>query len=421
MAEALHERGLLRDGVKALGFGVGQERLPALFAKYGVRVMATDQDFTTRKAGHWAKHELAHGTQDLNRFKICDPEKFKDNVEYMPVDMTNIPKQLAGEYDFLWSNCALGHLGDIEKSLKFIKSSLDCLKPGGWAVHTTEFNILSDEETVTSGSTVVFRARDIYELQKSLTEKGYIVSPFILTLGNDPKDQRVSMRPIFGNDLSKIQVMGYLATQIVLIIQRPTVLKPARSNVAGMARLLSLKAAYQRNKTIINRYRTRDTTIKPILESQSAGIEALRIHPKREEVTVKVKQGESVDIRLKFINKSAVPIFSAFSRLGDSKPVVLATTNPNDRASSFMHDSWPGEDKNRLATDLWVRGTGKNAKKAGEWELADYVQPGQAFAFQPTLHTNGLAKGEYVEHFCLVQEYVGWVESSTVQVKIEII
>lgn len=75
MAEALWERGLLTEGTKAVGFGVGQERLPALFAKYGVRVTATDQDFTMEKAGHWSKHELANGSQSLNQLGICDPKK----------------------------------------------------------------------------------------------------------------------------------------------------------------------------------------------------------------------------------------------------------------------------------------------------------------------------------------------------------
>jgi len=411
MVQILAERGMVKQGVRGLGFGVGQERLPALFAKYGVHVTATDQDFTTRKAGYWAKQELATGVQSLNKLGICDPKVFNDQTDYMSIDMNNIPGELHGEYDFLWSNCALGHLGSIAKGLAFIEDSLRCLKPGGWAVHTTELNILSDDDTVFTGSTVIFRLKDIYSLQKRLISEGYIVGPFILTLGKQPLDRRVSMAPAFGNDYSKIQVMGHLATQIVLIVHKPEK-KP--KNTAAQS--LAVRSAYLRNKATVAEYSLMDPVIRPILKSQQADVaSAIRVRPVKDDVVVKIKKGKSSEIRLEFDNDSEIPLFTTYNRLGESKPIVLATTNPHDRVSDFFHDTWPGENKNRLAVDVWIKGM------KGKWELADYVQPKQNFAFQATLHANDLPKGKYHEHFSIVQEFAGWVTNSDVRVTIQII
>ncbi len=70
ICQALHERGVLKADATGIGFGVGQERLPAVFAKYGVDVTATDQDFRTKKAEHWSKAELARGLKSYARC-IC--------------------------------------------------------------------------------------------------------------------------------------------------------------------------------------------------------------------------------------------------------------------------------------------------------------------------------------------------------------
>ena len=48
----------------------------------------------------------------------------------------------------LWSSCSLEHLGSISHGIEFILNSLKCLKQHGVAVHTTEFNLSSNEETL---------------------------------------------------------------------------------------------------------------------------------------------------------------------------------------------------------------------------------------------------------------------------------
>jgi hypothetical protein len=408
MVQALWERGAFGEGKRGIGFGVGQERLPALFAKYGTFITATDQDFKTQKAGHWSKHELATGAQSLNKLRISNPKQFANLVEYQPIDMTEIPAKFAGSYDFLWSNCALGHLGSIPDGLEFIEKSLRCLQPGGWAVHTTELNILSNSTTVTGGTTVIFRLQDIYQLQRRLLAAGYSVSPFHLEFGRTARDSRVTMRPEFGNDFSKIQVMGHLATQIVLIIHKPT---QQPSAAMRWRQAVAIRRAYLRNLATMRRYKTTDKTARALLKSEHTKPNSLKIIPVRSKLSVELKNARQVEIFVEYDNQSTVPLFSTYSRLAEAKPITLATTDPGDRPSAFATSSWPGENRNRVTTDLWVK-----AKK-GDYKLANYIQPGERFAFRAKFKAPlGLKPGSHKERFSIVQEMAGWIPNSDVTI-----
>ena len=46
------------------------------------------------------------------------------------------------------------------------------LKPGGIAVHTTEFNIWSNDETEENGNSVIYRRKDLEEIQEWLLNHG---------------------------------------------------------------------------------------------------------------------------------------------------------------------------------------------------------------------------------------------------------
>src|SRR5690606_5057191 len=119
----------------------------------------------------------------LNNRGICDESLFNKNVSFLEVDMNNIPPYLI-DYDFTWSSCCFEHLGDIRKGLDFVKNSINCLKSGGIAVHTTEYNVSSNDTTITEGSTVLFRKRDIEQLVKELTEEGHYVYTVNYNIGN---------------------------------------------------------------------------------------------------------------------------------------------------------------------------------------------------------------------------------------------
>jgi len=220
IAEALSERGMLQPGRRGLGFGVGREPLVAAFAATGCRVVATDlQPDRAREAG-WTDtgDEYSGGLDGLNGHGLCPPEEFGQRVEYRHVDMNRIPADLRG-FDFTWSSCAFEHLGDLDAGLAFVENQLACLAPGGVAVHTTELNLSSDDDTVAAGPTVLFRRRDLRELARRLQRSGYRID-LDLTEGDTPQDRHVDAPPF--SDLHLRTTLGeFVTTSVGLIVEKP--------------------------------------------------------------------------------------------------------------------------------------------------------------------------------------------------------
>ena len=156
---------------------------------------------------------------DLNEHGICDEDTFLERVCFENVDMNHIDKKLSG-YDFVYSSCALEHLGSLEKGLTFINNSLNCLKSGGIAVHTTEFNVSSNSGTIEDGATVIYRKKDIIGLAKRLTENGHkIVLNFVH--GKDEMNQHYDVPPYFQDEYHlKLLLDKYIITSIGLIIHK---------------------------------------------------------------------------------------------------------------------------------------------------------------------------------------------------------
>jgi hypothetical protein len=196
IAQALFERGMLQGGRKGIGFGVGQEPLPALFASFGVEILATDQSYEDAQRAGWAKSgQHSRNLSALNERGICTDEMFHQLVQFAEVDMNGLPAHLAAQFDFCWSSCALEHLGSLKHGTKFIKGSLDLLKPGGIAVHTTEFNLSSDDRTIESEGLSVYRRRDIEELVQEIEGEGHTVEPIDWTRGNGLAETVVDLPP----------------------------------------------------------------------------------------------------------------------------------------------------------------------------------------------------------------------------------
>ena len=107
----------------------------------------------------------------LNAQKICADEKFRTLVNYRDVDMNHVPDDL-NNYDFTWSSCSLEHLGSLRHGEDFIFNRLKCLKPGGIAVHTTEYTFTKNY-TVKEGSTVFYRKKDILSMAERLLAEGH--------------------------------------------------------------------------------------------------------------------------------------------------------------------------------------------------------------------------------------------------------
>jgi hypothetical protein len=220
ICEALSERDMLRAGRSGLGFGVGREPLVSLFAAQGCRVVATDLGADEARAAGWTRsgEEYSGGLSGLNEHGLCPPDAFARLVQFRPVDMTEVPGDLEG-FDFSWSSCAFEHLGSLEAGLDFVERQMDCLVPGGVALHTTEFNVSSNTATVSSGGTVLYRRRDIEELVNRLEARGFAVS-CDFTEGDTPQDRHVDVPPL--SDVHLRTALGeFVTTSLALVIERP--------------------------------------------------------------------------------------------------------------------------------------------------------------------------------------------------------
>ena len=219
IAEALRERGLLAPGRTGLGFGVGQEPLVALFADEGCDVVATDQPHGAAVASGWTASEVewAGGLEHLNTHGLCPDELFVRRVRFRPVDMNAIPDDLRG-FDFTWSSCALEHLGTLGAGADFVVAQMECLKPGGVAVHTTEYLVGSNDDTVEAGGTVFYRRRDIEALVDRLRRAGHAID-VDFTLGSTPEDLHVDVAPYTDVHL-RTRLGGYETTSLALVITK---------------------------------------------------------------------------------------------------------------------------------------------------------------------------------------------------------
>jgi 2-polyprenyl-3-methyl-5-hydroxy-6-metoxy-1,4-benzoquinol methylase len=217
--EALRERDMLRPGRRGLGFGVGRDPLAALFASLGCDIVATDLDPERAAAEGWIETGQHGGDRmELNSAQLCDPEVFEERVSFRVVDMTAIPDDLR-EFDFVWSSCALEHLGSLARGQAFVRNAMDCVRPSGVAVHTTEYNVSSNRRTVIDGPTVLYRRKDIEQLVHDLRRRGNDVAPVDFDSGDQPADLHVDVPPWSGTHL-KLRIEGYAATSLALIVEK---------------------------------------------------------------------------------------------------------------------------------------------------------------------------------------------------------
>ncbi len=229
--QAVHENGLLRAGARGVGFGCGQEPLPSYFASRDLTITMTDLPPQDRASLGWA----ASGQHAASLERGFQPHlvaraQFERNVCLRHVDMNEIPRDLC-DYDFCWSICALEHLGSIKKGLDFIENALSAVRPGGLAVHTTEFNFLNDDETVDNWPTVLFQRKHFIEIADRLRTQGHKVAEIDFDVGRLPLDKFIDippfvhdwsdyMRRVWGEraDHIKVSVDGFASTCFGLVI-----------------------------------------------------------------------------------------------------------------------------------------------------------------------------------------------------------
>ena len=221
IVQTLHERDKLNPGCRGLGFAVGMEPLSSYFASRGCTVTATDLDAADERSIEWAETgQHAAADSQLNSRNLCSPDVFEKNVSYRAVDMNVIPDDLQ-DYDFTWSTCSFEHCGSIGLGKRFLREQMKCLKPGGIAVHTTEFNLSSNEDTIDEGGCVIFRRQDVEGMVRDLQADGHYVEPLDLWAGDAPEDHWIDVPPYGENKHLKLELWHkYVSTSIGLIIEK---------------------------------------------------------------------------------------------------------------------------------------------------------------------------------------------------------
>lgn len=220
ITQALYERGMLRDGSRGLGFAVGSEPLTGLFAKLGCSIVASDVgEEIARREGWVDTNQHANGFAQLNLRGLCPVDEFAARVQFREVDMRAIPRDLRG-FDFLWSSCALEHLGNLQAGMDYVLDAMACLREGGVAVHTTELNCDSDHETVEVGGSVIYRKRDLLALADALRKEGHQVASFDFDLGTSDADKHVEEPPYQGTPQLKLRLGSFASTSFGLIVQK---------------------------------------------------------------------------------------------------------------------------------------------------------------------------------------------------------
>ena len=230
--QVLHDAGHLRPGTRGLGFGCGSEPMASYFAARGIESLVTDVPARDAQANGWrATNQHTTSLDQAFHAHLVDRERFDALVSFRPVDMNKIPAGLS-DFDFCWSVCALEHLGSIDQGLAFIENSLGPLRPGGTAVHTTEFNINPDGRTIDNWPTVLFKRQHFEALAARLRSQGHHVAALDFDTGDRPLDRFIDLPPWHDGTWEqisrglgqpyhlKVAIHGFVATCYGLVITK---------------------------------------------------------------------------------------------------------------------------------------------------------------------------------------------------------
>lgn len=201
--QVLYDHGYLSAGSTGLGFGCGTEPLASCFANFVDHLLITDAPPHIIEGKGWS--DTNQHTANLEQAKhewLATRDRMDKVMDFEFADMNNIPPAFFGRFNFVWSSCALEHLGSKHLGLHFIVQSALCLKPGGMAVHTTEYD-LSGQSTIDNWETVLFNENDfrvtLVNMLNSLNENDsdarYELCPFDLRRGKAFIDGYVDIPP----------------------------------------------------------------------------------------------------------------------------------------------------------------------------------------------------------------------------------
>jgi 2-polyprenyl-3-methyl-5-hydroxy-6-metoxy-1,4-benzoquinol methylase len=217
------QHGKLKPGLSAVGFGVGQEPIPAALARFGLSILATDLDPNADASVAWAAtgQHLSQSSA-LSRPEVISDALLEEHVRMRPVDMNEIPDDL-GRFDFVWSACALEHLGSPRAGIEFIIRTLELLEPGGIAIHTTELELTPRAETADYGHMAVYRVADLNKLVARVRSRGFEMDANWYVAMDSPADRWISLPPYPHDDPAhlKLTIGESVSTSVGLVIRRP--------------------------------------------------------------------------------------------------------------------------------------------------------------------------------------------------------
>lgn len=215
IVSALATEGAIAEGRTAVALGGERARVAALLASRGMGVTVLGQ------AGRLTPRETKDG---LHLFypEIVHLDDFERLVRYAEADLRaadDLSALVGAGYDTLFTCGALHRLGRIEAALHMIEAAMALLRPGGIAVHTFDFNVGADEETLDTEEGCLPRRRDIEALILRLGAAGHEVLPLNLHPGHDEADGQVDVPP-FGLPHLKVEVQRHVASSIGLTIRK---------------------------------------------------------------------------------------------------------------------------------------------------------------------------------------------------------
>ena len=198
MSEVIETMGKLGPGRRGLGFAVGQEPLASYFAKMGTNLTVTDMPPSNEAAKGWSQSNQWAGSVEATRKDcVCDKDTYHRRVSFEPLDMNHIPeKLLQGEYDFVWSSSSIEHVGSLELSKKVVVNAMKALKPGGIAVHTTEFALTwTGKSRHDVPGLSIWATDDVEDIERRVKAAGGRMFPMTYALGNTSVDFIVDTPP----------------------------------------------------------------------------------------------------------------------------------------------------------------------------------------------------------------------------------
>jgi len=219
---AAEQDGKLAPGLTAVGFGVGQEPLPAALAQFGLSVLATDLDASAKESAAWAATgQHLSQLSALSRPDIVSDAVLAERVRVRPVDMNLVPDDL-GRFDLIWSACALEHLGSPEAGTDFVLRTLALLRPGGIAVHTTELELTPRTETADYGHLAVYRVDDLNKLRSEVRRRGLEMEANWYVAMDSPADRWIALPPYPHDDPAHLKLLigESVSTSVGLLIRR---------------------------------------------------------------------------------------------------------------------------------------------------------------------------------------------------------